>query len=151
MVRPYYGAKRAHNTHTPSHPTSKLLGSQITFYTVLKLLSLNPKHSRCTRYTCERRVTVRELFCLRRRNGVTVNSIPQKFCYGEHWSGDRRTCRTCSYGPVMMSVHVSPQLYQHPMQYMYSANLLLHAREGNKLILANVHWCKVSILRPLYP
>ena len=48
----------------------------------------------------------------------------------------------------MMSVYdVSPQLYQHPMQYMYSATLLLHAREGNKSILANVQ-CKVSIWDP---
>ena len=43
-------ARSARIIHMPPvHPTSKLLGSQITFYTVLKLLSLSPKHSRCTR------------------------------------------------------------------------------------------------------
>ena len=49
------------------HPTpSKLLGSQITFYLILKLLSLNPKQFGCSSYTCELGITVCELSCLHR-------------------------------------------------------------------------------------
>ena len=63
MVRPYYGTKSIHSTHAPPllHPTpSKLLCSQITFYLVLKLLSLNPKQFGCSSYTCELGITVCE-------------------------------------------------------------------------------------------
>ena len=43
-----YGAKRAHNTHAPSS-ANYYICSQITFYTVLNLLPLNPKQFGCTR------------------------------------------------------------------------------------------------------
>ena len=81
MVQQYYGVKHVRSTHAtaPSSPYQQI--TMLSFYTILKLLLLNPQEFGCTRsYIFEQGITVGELSCLHHRNAVTEYSITRK-CY----------------------------------------------------------------------